>query len=217
MPTGITAGILDGEITTFEQFVKRSVRAMGVAMHMRDEPSDMEYKERIPSDYYKEEYEKYCTELEKIKKLTDEELLTEHNTNMTSYIEDYKGYIKEKKVNLIVLKKMLAQIQEWKPPTTEHNGFKDFMIEQINSTIKYDGDPTYYKKSLNKLEKELEKDMSAAELREEKMADVENSIARYKKSHEEEIEGCTSANKWIKDLYGSLNDTVIISEDKITT
>ncbi len=52
MPTGYTAGIIDGTTTTFQQFAKQCIRNFGATIHMRDEPSDVEYIERIPSDFH---------------------------------------------------------------------------------------------------------------------------------------------------------------------
>ena len=46
MPTGYTHGIIDGDITTFEQFAERCSRAF--LIHMRDDSSDAEYKKREP-------------------------------------------------------------------------------------------------------------------------------------------------------------------------
>ena len=36
MPTGYTAGILEGKIKTFPEFAKICMRAFGAAIHMRD-------------------------------------------------------------------------------------------------------------------------------------------------------------------------------------
>ncbi len=58
MPTGYTAGILDGKITTFQQFAKQCMRAFGATIHMRDDDMDAEITPRTPSDYYSKEIEK---------------------------------------------------------------------------------------------------------------------------------------------------------------
>lgn len=53
MPTGYTAGILDGEINTFEEFAKTCMRAFGATIHMRDEPLSKTYEPEKTSDYHK--------------------------------------------------------------------------------------------------------------------------------------------------------------------
>ena len=50
MPTGYTAGILDGTVKDFNEFAKKCSRAFMI--HLRDEPFDSEYKKREPSDYH---------------------------------------------------------------------------------------------------------------------------------------------------------------------
>ena len=44
MPTGFTAGILDGKINSFREFALVCVRAFGAAAHMRDDGLNIEYK-----------------------------------------------------------------------------------------------------------------------------------------------------------------------------
>lgn len=46
MPTGYTAGIIDGKIKDFKEFAKLCSRAFIV--HLRDEPINSEYKKREP-------------------------------------------------------------------------------------------------------------------------------------------------------------------------
>ena len=52
MPTGYTAGIIDGKTETFQEFAKQCMRAFGATIHMRDENMDKEYEPRTPSDYH---------------------------------------------------------------------------------------------------------------------------------------------------------------------
>jgi len=52
MPTGYTAGIINGETETFQDFAKDCMRAFGATMHMRDDDMDKDYVPRTPSDYH---------------------------------------------------------------------------------------------------------------------------------------------------------------------
>ena len=47
MPTGYTAGIIDGKTETFQDFAKQCMRAFGVTIHMRDENMDKGYELRL--------------------------------------------------------------------------------------------------------------------------------------------------------------------------
>ena len=73
MPTGYTAGILDGTTKDFAEYAKHCSRAF--VLHMRDEPFDSDYKESEPSDYHANAIKEAKKELKKAKLLTDEKLI----------------------------------------------------------------------------------------------------------------------------------------------
>ena len=59
MPTGYTAYIKDGEITTGKEFLKLCTRAFEIAIDLKDEPLSVHTKTHYdPEPYYKENYEK---------------------------------------------------------------------------------------------------------------------------------------------------------------
>lgn len=74
MPTGYTAYIEDGEITTGEDFLKLCTRAFGVAVDLKDEllsvPTPTHFE---PQPYYKEKYDKALSEFNKANNLTFDE------------------------------------------------------------------------------------------------------------------------------------------------
>jgi hypothetical protein len=80
MPTGYTAGIIDGEITTFEQFATQCSRAFGATIHMRDNPLDSPYEPRTPSQYYVNSLQSQREKLEETKTMTDEAIVQDFET-----------------------------------------------------------------------------------------------------------------------------------------
>jgi hypothetical protein len=52
MPTGYTAGILDGKINTFPEFATECMKAFGACIHMRDDDISTTYRPRKVDDYY---------------------------------------------------------------------------------------------------------------------------------------------------------------------
>ena len=55
MPTGYTAGIEDGTITTGKDFLKLCTRAFGIAMDLRDEPLSVPTPAKFePDTYYRD-------------------------------------------------------------------------------------------------------------------------------------------------------------------
>ena len=75
MPTGYTAGILDEKITNFPQFAKLCMRAFGATIHMRDEDMNIEYKKRVPSDFYQKEIEKAKQVIRDASMFSDEQIM----------------------------------------------------------------------------------------------------------------------------------------------
>ena len=88
MPTGYTAGILDGKITTFPQFAKQCMRAFGATIHMRDDDMDAEITPRTPSDYYSKEIEKAKQLLKDAETFSDEVIVK----NRKEELEKSKEY-----------------------------------------------------------------------------------------------------------------------------
>ena len=57
MPTGYTAYIEDGDITTGKEFLKLCTRAFGIAIDLKDEPLSVPTPTHFePNTYYKERY-----------------------------------------------------------------------------------------------------------------------------------------------------------------
>jgi hypothetical protein len=203
MPTGYTAGILDGKITTFEQFAKACMRAFGAAMHLRDEPLDGEYTPRVPSDYYAKEIEKSKQLLKDAELLSDEVIVETKRTQLESSKEYYINAIEKAKQGSIAMNDMLESIRNWQPPTEEHMGIKDFMLNQITQTIDFDCKTSYHDEALVQIESELQT-LNASDIRKQMIEkgkkDLKYNTAEYKK----DIDRCNESNKWVADFVASL-------------
>ena len=71
MPTGYTAYIEDGNITTGKEFLKLCLREFGIAVDMRDEPLSVPVPAHFePDEWYKNHY------MNTVKKLKENESLT---------------------------------------------------------------------------------------------------------------------------------------------
>jgi len=203
MPTGYTAGILDGEITTFQQFAKQCMRNFGAVIHMRDEPMNAEYTPRTPSDYHVKKISEAKQLLKDAEALTDEEII---NTRRAKLEED-KAYnlkgIEKAKVGAKALNDMLKDVRKWNPPTTEHTGIKDFMIDQIVKTIDFDCGTKYYDERLAKIELEL-LTLKPKAIREEMIAQAKKDFEYHTKEYNRDVEMCAKSNQWVSDLLTSL-------------
>lgn len=80
------------------------------------------------------------------------------------------------------------------------------MIEQLNSTIDFDTDSSYYKEELNKLKKENIKDIDVKKIRKERLEYFKKDIERSKGYYEEEIKRVNASNEWMQKLIDSLKE-----------
>lgn len=202
MPTGYTAGILDGSITTFQQFARKCLRAF--VIHMRDDPNDMEYYERKPSNYHTKEIKSAKKRLETVRKATDEEIISLETKRLK---EDRKYHIKANKESIEDKKKLesfLKKSKSYSPPTKKHEGVKNFMIEQLQSTIDQDGNNSYHLKNLEEIDNRLN-DLDPISVREEMTKSAVWDLAHHTESNEKEIKNSADTNKWVKDFMDSIN------------
>lgn len=203
MPTGYTAGILDGEIMTFEQFAKSCMRAFGATIHMRDEPHDKPYQKQTPSEYHKKSISKLEKRLKEIKELSDDQLKAKIIEDKKNELLDCEATIKERKEHRKKLNSMLKKARCWNPPTAEHLGIKNFMINQLTDTIKIDCAVPYYEKRIKEIDSFLN-DFDVDEYRADEIEFIKNGIEYHQEEYEKDLERCETSNKWVEDFIESL-------------
>lgn len=203
MPTGYTAGIIDGTTETFQDFAKQCMRAFGATIHMRDESMDKEYEPRTPSDYHTKALEKANEKLKQAEKLTDSEIIESRKANIAKNKAYYLKRIEETKKAKERLDLFLAKAKAFNPPTKDHEGIAKFMIEQIETTIDHDGSTKYYDEELAKIDAQLS-NINADKIRAEMIADAKRDIEYHTKEHNAELKRCNDSNKWVSDLLAVL-------------
>lgn len=203
MPTGYTAGILDGKITTFPQFAKQCMRAFGAVIHMRDEDMDAEYKERTPSDYHYKEIERANQLYKDAQTLSDKQIISGKKKELEESKKYHLEKIEKEKVDRKAMNVILDEVRKWQPPTPEHTGIKDFMIDQIVKTIDFDCDSKYHTKALQKIEYQL-LNLNAESIRRDMKEKAAKDLAYHTKEHNEELKHCEKSNKWVADLLNSI-------------
>lgn len=203
MPTGYTAGILDGEITTFPQFAKQCMRAFGATIHMRDDNMDVEYTPRTPSDYYSKEIDKAKQLLKDVEILSDEEITRNRKDQLQKDKEYHLKAIEKAKIDTKKMNEILKDVITWQPPTSEHTGIKDFMIDQIEKTIDFDCKTKYHDEALLKIELEL-LTLNASEIRKDMIEKAKKDFEYHTKNYNEDVERCEKSNQWVSDFISSL-------------
>ena len=203
MPTGYTYGIIEGKTKTFNEFAENCMRNFGACIHMRDDDSDKKYTPREPSNYHTKELQSSKEKLEKAEKMTDAELIEMRKKELKEDEKRYKKNIKETESARKKLDEFLLKAEAYDPPTEDHEGIKKFMIEQLKTTIDYDGSAKYSIEGLAKTEIELN-NIDANDVRFTLMEEAHKNIAYHLKEHKEELKRCANSNKWVEIFVKSL-------------
>lgn len=198
MPTGYTAELCEKE-QSFEDFVL----TCGACVTQRDE--SLNEKPKFKEDkYYQdkliESFDKYDT----IQNKSEKECFDEEVRAAQESIKTYKKAIQERKGVRKRLEEMREKVVNWDAPTKEHIGLKNFMIEQINSTIDFDGNWSYYEEAIERAETRI-KELTPEKAKKNLIDSLEKDIERYKGEAEKEIKRNNERRDWITNLYKSLN------------
>jgi hypothetical protein len=144
MPTGYTSELYAGKDVTFEHFALRCARGMGVAIELRDEPLEVPLPDEFVIGTYETEraLEAQLKLAEAYARTPDDWAALELKSR-TEANEAYEKSLAESDALRDRYEAMLAEVNDWEPPTEEHEGLKAFMVEQLTSSIKLDTDYSY--------------------------------------------------------------------------
>ena len=136
MPTGYTAYIEDGEITTGAEFLKLCTRAFGIAIELKDEPLSIPTPTHFElNSYYKKRYIEALENLLQAYKLTFEEATYHMKNDYEKRISNYKSLVDKEIATNKKYEKIRKEVVEWNPPTEEHKDLKKFALEQIDMSM----------------------------------------------------------------------------------
>ena len=198
MPTGYTAQIADG--ISFEDFVMGCARAFGACITMRDDPHDTPIPDKFePSDYHVKALTKAGERLSELQGMTPEEAQAGADEEFKNEVIHIHQQINEMCALRDKYRSMLSCVRAWQPPTADHTGLKDFMIEQINGSIEFDCDPSYYNKKLETLQH-----LTGEEWRSVQIRRAMRDIAYHSEENTKEVDRANQRTQWVSDLRKSL-------------
>lgn len=204
MPTGYTAYIENGDITTGKDFLKLCTRNFGIAIDMRDESLSVPTQTHFePNSYYKKEYDKAVEVCNKYRHMTFDEVKQEMIKSYNDRIASAKKCLEDYKSEDEKYKKIRDEIVKWNPPTDEHDGLKKFALEQIDISM----NTSYYKYLEDDLNKELDISDKAVytymnDINESYEKDVEMVYRRW----QEELKRTAEKNLWMQQFIDSLEN-----------
>lgn len=201
MPTGYTAGILDGTTKDFKQFAKTCSRAF--LIHLRDEPFDSEYKKRTPSDYHLNAIKTAKETLKDISVLKDDEIIAQEKSRLLDERKRHKSEKLKDEENKVKMNLFLKKAKAYIPPTENHKGVAKFMVEQLEKTIDFDCNSDYHTEYIDKIGNQLE-NVKADDIRSDLRVQATKDIAYHTKEHEAELKRCREFNQWYDDFVNSL-------------
>lgn len=193
MPTGYTAAVRDGTITDFAAFALRCARAFGATIMQRDDDPNDPPKFRSESAYYRNALAKARAEVDRLGKVTVAGAALEAKAEYQAAMKRWEEARSEMAAVRERYADMLAHVLAWNPPTTEHQGLRDFMEQQLRESIKFDCH-----------DRPKPKRRSGTEWLAERRQRAARDVAYYAKALHEEEQRVASSNGWILALYQSL-------------
>jgi hypothetical protein len=198
MPTGYTAGVLDGELSTLKDFMCQCARAFGACVHQRDESLSTGIKLREQETYSKRRLQELEKEHQEFLALSDSDIQMridqEHQESLEYQRKSLEKFLVEKKRT----EDMLLKVQQWVPPTEDHQGLKKFAIEQLESTLSFD-----FSDWSEKERQKLPIKPSLEEYKKSEEAQYLSDFEYYSEQVQKDEERVNNANQWLIDLINS--------------
>lgn len=207
MPTGYTYFIENGDISTGAEFLKKCIRNFGCCIDQREDSLSAPLVTEVkPSSCYKERYENTVKKYDEFKSKTSDEIREMMRGNRDKDLSDTERYLSKQK---LLRNKYLAvreDVENWVPPTPDHEGIKRFALEQIGKSI-----PT--ESELNRLEEKIYNlKNSNHEIDEGEVGQYvidttkffKRDIEYYKQMMADEEERASKRTKFIQDFLSSL-------------
>jgi len=196
MATGYTAKIIEGDGVSFESFVLDCARAFGYLLCMREEPNDAEVPDEFkPDPWYMEDYIKSKKRYDEMLLLTDNEWKEAFGKYREDVLSSYADSCRKQEEQRARYQGMLDKVMYWEPPTPDHIGLKEFMVDQITSSI----DSDCYKinpPNIGDINKYIADSLNYAK------QSMDTASARFMS----EIEKCKERTQWVQALKKSLKE-----------
>lgn len=197
MPTGYTSDVQNGKIGSLRDFALQCARGMGALIVMRDDPWNAPIpKQFLPStSYYDERIAAAQKLLAELPMLTADECNARAQAEFDAAMTEHLKYAGERSQSKIRYQEMLGKVEQWKP-ADGLTGLKEFMIEQLNESIRFDCGGNY--------RPEPPKRLTGERWREQTLEKASHDLAYNSEEREKEIQRTDSRNRWLKALWDSL-------------
>lgn len=193
MATGYTYPVAEGKVTKFKDFALMCARAFGALIEMRDEAMEAPLPKEIkPSDYHLKKGKEAKAALAKVANMTVAQTERAAASYIAKRLQSEAEADKERETENARLEKMLAQVNDWTPPSADHKEMKRFMIDQLKTSIR------------EKYQLSIPKDMTGAEWQSQELACLTRDLQYHNESYAAECRRAADRNEWLQKLRESL-------------
>jgi hypothetical protein len=195
MPSGYTADIYEGKEVTFADFALSTARGLGYAIMQRDDsPGPVE--PRKASQYIIDAVPKAQDKWASLIALSPDDW----QQRLINARADLRAEIAKSRDVRHALRgryeAMLDQVNDWNPPTPEHESLKKLMGEQLLQSIDFDTSEHQW------LPPEMKEDWR--EYRDRSLNSASKEVTRAKEELRKELDRVAEQNAWVTALRDSL-------------
>lgn len=196
MPTGYTSDLYEGKDTCFTDFALTCARAFGALIEMRDLSLDAEIPDEFPpSDYHKNAASKARDDWAIYTAMGIDVAVATSRDEYERYWEQRREAEQKRAAMKDRYETMLAEVEEWMPPTPDHAELKKFMRQQLEESIKFDcGSMEYWPKP----------PPLGEEWRKAKIEKAEHDIEYHDAEYAKDVERSRQRTDWVRALRNSL-------------
>lgn len=199
MPSGYTEGILSGTINDLNDFIWMCARGFGAFITQKDNIDEPPILKEKPNPYYKNKIKQLLNEQQKYNEYTDNDWQSTYLKYIEDQLKDIDNNIKEKIESKEKYENILNQVKEWIPPNENFHKLKSFMINQIEESIDFDCDTSFWQERKNKIS-----NLKLEQYKRNVLNDINESLISNKEYYDEEVQRVKERNQWKQQLIESI-------------
>ncbi len=172
-------------------------RAMGACVMMRDNDLSDKIPEKFePCDYHKKRIEDAKKLIGTLEVMNASEIVRYGEAKKVKAIVDCEGYLAKQEAENKRIEDMVKAVTEWTPPTPDHNGLKEFMLEQLEISR---NESAWAKNSLDEAKRK-----PAVAFFSEDFEAARRDIKYNEENHAAEVKRAAARTEWVKQLRASI-------------
>lgn len=198
MPSGLTYKVSEKDNFPLEDYIWICAKHIGHLSHMRESDPNAPIVMPVKDTHYKIYLEESKARLVAFESMNLDEAQYHMDAEREDLNKDYLKTIEEQKVYLNRYQIMLDKAKNWTPPSPEHEELKSMMILQLENSIKFDCDISYYTQKIN------EPPITAKQWLDLKLKAIRNTVQYYERQVVTREDNYAASVKWITQLIESV-------------